>query len=84
MDKSNPSNKTDVPFLNDKVYRMKVYNYIGNYNENIYNLCLQHSSPDLESVLNTNSIWDNIMADQYVILVLHVIREITHKQDEKI
>ena len=37
----------------------------------------------MESVLKVNSRWDKIMEDQYGIGLLHVIWDITHKQDEK-
>ena len=47
----------------------------------IYNL--QHSPPDLESVLKVYSGWDTVMADQDVIVLILVIQDITHNQDEK-
>ena len=49
----------------------------------IYNLCLQHRPPDLESVLKANSRWDTAMADQDEIGLLLVIWGITYKQDKK-
>ena len=52
-------------------------------NANIYNLCLQHSPPDLESVFKANIIWDKIMLDQDIIRLIHVIWYITHKQNNK-
>ena len=94
MDNSTLLKKTDVPFLDDKVYGMKVDNYMVNYkdvrekkiawveiNENISNFLLQHSTPYLESVLKSNSKWDKIMTDQDIILLLQVIQYITHKKD---
>ena len=51
-------------------------------NAKIYNFCLQHSPPDLESVLKVNSIWDKTMSDQDGIGLLHMIQYITHKQYE--
>ena len=96
MDNSTPPNETDVPVLGDKVYGMKVDKYMVTYKEvrakkiswielnaNIYNFCLQHNPLDLESVLKSNSRWDTIMADHDIIGLFHVVRDITHKQDEK-
>ena len=53
-------------------------------NANIYTLCLHHCPPVLELVLKANSIWENISCNQNGIGLLLVIRDITHKQDEKI
>ena len=96
MDNCTLWNKTYAPVLDDKVYRMKVDKYMVKYKEviakkialvefnaNIYNLCLQHSPPDLKSVLTSNSRWDKILADQYGFVLIHVIWDITQKQDEK-
>ena len=53
-------------------------------NKNIYNLCLQHCPPVLESVIKANSIWENILCDQNEIVLLLVLRDIKHEQDKKI
>ena len=52
-------------------------------NANIYNICLQHFPPVIGSILKSNSRWENILCDQNRIGFLLVIRDITHKQDEK-
>ena len=95
MDNYNPQNRTGVPVLDYKVYRMKVDKYMLKYtemsakkitwvelNEKIYSFYLQHSPPDLELLLKANSIWDKILVDQSGIRMLHVIWDVTHKQDE--
>ena len=97
MENSTPPNKTDIPVFDDKLYGVKVDKYMVKYKEvrakkiswvelnwKVYNLCMQHCPPDLESVLKLNSRWDKIMADQDWIGLFHVIWDITHKQDENI
>ena len=64
MDNFTPTNGSDFPVLDDKLYGMKFYKYMVKYKEfrsnkivwvqlntNIYNLCLQHIPPELELVL---------------------------------
>ena len=90
MENSTLPNKTDVPVLDDKLYRVNGKLQGGQskniawveLNAKIYILCLQHRPPDLELSLKENSIWDKIMAYQDGIGLLHVIWDITHKQDE--
>ena len=52
-------------------------------NAKSYNLCIQHSPPDRESVLKANRKWDTVMADQDGIGLLLAIWDITHNQEEK-
>ena len=52
-------------------------------NAQIYNLCLQHFPPVLESVMKANSRWEKISCDQNGISFLLVIRDIMHKKDKK-
>ena len=80
--------KTEVLFLEDKLYGMTVDKYIVKYkkirkmvmawvelNAKIYNLCLKHSPPDLELVLKANI--------RFIMGMLHVIWDIIHKYDNK-